>query len=221
MGTTGVDTRALVLDFGGPVLRTVFELVEEKPGSTAHDLLAGRGPMAPPEEPDPDWAALQAGEITEREYWVHRAAEWHEAGGGGADIRALVADLFEPARPGLVRDGARRLIRDARAAGIPVAILTNDMAAFHSQEWIAAMDVLAEVDLIVDGSVEGVLKPDPRLYQLLAERLDVPLDALVFLDDQGTNIRGAEALGIRSVWFDVPDPEASYAAVRTLLDLEV
>lgn len=219
MGASG--DRALVLDFGGPVLRSVFELAQEQPGTPAHDLLAGRGPLAPAERPDHDWAALQAGEITERQYWAQRAAQWHEAGGAGADIRALTAQLFEPARPGLVRDGARRMIRDAREADIAVAILTNDMAAFHSPEWIAAMDVLGEVDVIVDGSVEGVLKPDPRLYRITGERLGVALGNMVFLDDQATNIRGAEAVGIRSVWFDISDPATSFAEVRKLLDLEV
>jgi putative hydrolase of the HAD superfamily len=42
---------------------------------------------------------------------------------------------------------------------------------------------------------------------------------MVFLDDQRTNIRGAEALGIPSVWFDVADPGTSYAEVRKLLGL--
>jgi putative hydrolase of the HAD superfamily len=209
---------ALVLDFGGPVLLTVFELVAQSPGSPAHELLHGRGPLAPPGS-DPDWDELQAGRITERAYWAHRSQEWHAAGGEGRDIRALIAHLFEPARPELVRDGARALIRDARSAGIPVGILTNDMKAFHTDEWIAAMDVLQEVDVIVDGSVEGVLKPDPRLYELLGERLGVDLPDMVFLDDQATNIRGAEAIGIPSVWFDVVDPESSYAEVRKLLGL--
>lgn len=42
---------------------------------------------------------------------------------------------------------------------------------------------------------------------------------MVFLDDQTSNILGAEALGISSVWFDVTDPDTSYAEVRKLLEL--
>ena len=49
--------------------------------------------------------------------------------------------------------------------------------------------------------------------------LDVAFADMVFLDDQRTNIRGAEALGIPSVWFDVTDPDTSYAEVRKLLGL--
>jgi FMN phosphatase YigB (HAD superfamily) len=42
---------------------------------------------------------------------------------------------------------------------------------------------------------------------------------MVFLDDQMTNIRAAEALGIPSVWFDPAEPDTGFAAVRILLGL--
>lgn len=216
-----MTTQALVLDFGGPVLLTPFELVADEPGTPAYGLLHERGPLATPEHPDPIWQQLQAGRITERDYWAQRAVEWDALGGHGADIRTMIAHLYDPPRPSLVRDLARRLVADARAAGIPIGILTNDLRAFHSEEWIANIEIVGEVDVVVDGSIEGHLKPAPRLYELLSERLGVTFEDMVFLDDQSSNIRGAEALGIPSVWFDVADPNSSYAEVRKLLGLEV
>lgn len=210
---------ALVLDFGGPVLLTPFELVADQPGTAAHDLLHQRGPLATAEHPDPVWEELQAGRITERAYWDARAEQWHSSGGHGADIKVMIAHLYEPPRPALVREQARALVRDARTAGLPVGILTNDLRAFHSDEWIERIEIVGDVDVVVDGSVEGHLKPDRRLYELLSERLGVACADMVFLDDQRTNIRGAEVLGIPSVWFDVTDPDTSYAEVRKLLGL--
>jgi len=219
------STKALVLDFGGPVLLTPFELVEEFPGTPAHALLSQRGPMASEDLPDPDWLELQAGRITERDYWDHRSAEWAELLGGseaaeGQSIQDMMAHLYEPARASLVRPVALAAIRAARAAGHPVGVLTNDLSAFHSAEWIAAMEVLGEIDVIVDGSVEGFLKPDPRLYELMAERLGVGFDEMVFVDDQASNVRGAEALGIPTVHLDPRDPDTAYAQARKLLGLE-
>jgi putative hydrolase of the HAD superfamily len=214
-----VGARAVILDFGGPVLLTPFELVTGLRGTPAHELLFGRGPLATATRPDPEWAALQEGRITERAYWAHRAQEWHAAGGTGPDITAMIAHLYEPARPELVREQARALVRDARAAGHPVAILTNDLRAFHSQAWVDRIEIVGDVDVLVDGSVEGYLKPDRRLYEILADRLGVDFVDMVFLDDQMTNIRGAEALGIPSVWFDPADPGPGFAAVRNLLGL--
>ena len=210
---------ALVLDFGGPVLLTPFELVAHQPGTPVYDLLHQRGPLATAQHPDPVWEDLQAGRITERAYWDARAEQWHESGGEEPDIRAMIAHLYEPPRPELVREQARALVRDAREAGLRVGILTNDLRAFHTEEWIERIEIVGDMDVVVDGSVEGHLKPAPRLYELLAERLGVSYADMVFLDDQRTNIRGAEALGIASVWFDVTDPDTSYAEVRKLLCL--
>lgn len=217
--------KALVLDFGGPVLLTPFELVEEFPGTPAHALLSRRGPMASDVDPDPDWLELQAGLITERDYWDHRSADWAELAGGietvqTQSIQDMMAHLYEPVRASLVRPVARQAIREARAAGHPIGILTNDLSAFHSPEWIAAMDVLREIDVIVDGSVEGYLKPDPRLYELMSERLGVAFADMVFVDDQASNVRGAEALGIPTVHLDPRDPESAYDEVRKLLGLD-
>lgn len=210
---------ALVLDFGGPVLLTPFELVADQPGTPAYGLLHLRGPLATADRPDPAWEDLQAGRITERAYWDARAEQWHESGGHGPDIRSMIAHLYDPPRPELVREQARALVRDARAAGHPVGILTNDLRAFHSDEWIERIEIVGDVDVVVDGSIEGHLKPAPPLYELLSERLGVSFADMVFLDDQTSNIRGAEELGIPSVWFDVSDPDRSYAEVRKLLGL--
>lgn len=215
-----MPTPALVLDFGGPVLLTPFELVADQPGTPAHGLLHRRGPLAPADHPDHRWEQLQAGLITERDYWAERAVEWDQLGGHGTEIRSMIAHLYAPPRPELVRDQARAIVRDARSAGMAIGILTNDLRAFHSEAWIEQIEIVGDVDVVVDGSIEGYLKPDPRLYELLSERLEVPFADMVFLDDQSSNIRGAEALGISSVWFDVMDPDRSYAEVRKLMGLE-
>jgi FMN phosphatase YigB (HAD superfamily) len=41
----------------------------------------------------------------------------------------------------------------------------------------------------------------------------------VFVDDQPANAAGAEAAGLRAVWFDVTRPAASYETVRHALGL--
>jgi putative hydrolase of the HAD superfamily len=213
---------ALVFDFGGPVLVTPFELVEQLgPDAAAYRLLFERGPMAPQDRPDDDWAQLMAGRIRERDYWDHRAAEWAALGGEGESIREMIAHLYDPPRPELVRPGALDLIHGAKLAGHRIGVLTNDLRAFHSEEWIEQMHVLEDVDVMVDGSVEGYLKPDPRLYELMAERLGVGFGDMVFVDDQPTNVRGAEALGIPTVPFDPRDPATAYERIRVMLGLSV
>ncbi|ORY83131.1 HAD-like domain-containing protein [Protomyces lactucae-debilis] len=53
------------------------------------------------------------------------------------------------------------------------------------------------------GSVQVKLrKPDPRIYQLLLQRLDLPANQVVFLDDIGANLKAAKKEGIRTIQVD-------------------
>lgn len=211
---------ALVLDFGGPVLLTPFEVAAGEPEGVTHDLFFEQGPLATEARPDPDWAALQAGRLSERDYWARRAQAWHAAGGSEPSVPTMFDALYSPPGPRMIRPQAQALLTDAIAAGRPTAILTNDMRAFHTQDWIDGTAIIHTVDVMVDGSIEGVLKPDPALYRLLSQRLGVDFADMVFVDDQPHNIAGAEALGIPSVWFDVTDPDASFDRARTLMGLD-
>jgi putative hydrolase of the HAD superfamily len=99
-----------------------------------------------------------------------------------------------------------------------VAILTNDLAAFHGPEWMERVTVLGEIDVVIDGSVTHVLKPDPRAYEAALTALGDPdPGSVVFVDDQRGNLRGAEQCGLVTVWFDPVDVEGSVARVQAAL----
>ena len=42
-------------------------------------------------------------------------------------------------------------------------------------------------------------KPDPRIYRLALDAVDVDAEAAVFLDDHPANVEAAEALGMRGI----------------------
>ena len=186
---------ALVLDFGGPVLRTPFELVRggEKRAGLPPGSLAWSGPFDP--DADPDWRLQQAGGISEREYWRRRIEEFASLTGRAVEFTSLMGLLYDAPESELVRVQAAELIRDAKASGLVVAVLTNDLLAFHGEEWVAGLQVLRRVDLVVDGSVEGALKPEPAAYQLMLDRLSLLPSDLLFVDDQPANVGGQSRWG--------------------------
>lgn len=213
--------KALVLDFGGPVLRTPFELLRS--GERAVGLTPGTLDWTGPFDPaaDSDWRLMQDGGMTERAYWARKAEQFAELTGAPATFGGLMDVLFAAAESELVRPEAVDLIDAARAAGLAVAVLTNDMRAFHGDVWVARMRVLDLVDVLVDGSVEHVLKPDPRIYRLALERLRLHAADCLFVDDQPGNIAGALAVGMAAEWFDVTDPARTFSLVRDRLGLPV
>lgn len=202
------------------MLLTPFELraVGERSMGLAPGTLAWTGPFDP--AGDADWRAFQSGEMNERDYWARRCQEFHELTGEPAQVPAFMAHLYSGTEAELIRPGARALLTDAKAAGIPVGALTNDLYAFHDQSWIDRIGVIGEFDELVDGRRDGVMKPDPGAYRLIAERLGVAPEDCVFVDDQPVNLAGADAVGMRSVHLDPVHPETGFAEARRLLGLD-
>lgn len=54
-------------------------------------------------------------------------------------------------------------------------------------------------DAVVLSGEEGVVKPQPRIYEIAAERLEVELNECVMIDDVADNCAGADAVGMHAV----------------------
>ncbi|MCP3935612.1 MAG: HAD family hydrolase [Actinomycetia bacterium] len=210
---------ALVLDFGGVVTKTLFEthaLTEQALGLAA-GTLTWRGPFDP--ESDPEWRAMQAGEMTERDYWMLRTRETGQLIG---EDWTMMSDLLQAARSGAVDDFLRpealRAIDRWADRGRPVAILSNELDLFYGPRFRASLPFLDRITCIVDGTYTEILKPDPRAYELVCSALGLPPAACLMVDDQMRNIAGATKANMQTVWFDVTDPTAGFDRVISLLE---
>jgi epoxide hydrolase-like predicted phosphatase len=56
-------------------------------------------------------------------------------------------------------------------------------------------------DLLVLSHEVGILKPDKRIYELTVERLGLPGEACVFIDDQGKNLAPAAEFGMSTILY--------------------
>ena len=66
----------------------------------------------------------------------------------------------------------------------------------------SGIDVQSLFDVVVESAIEGVRKPEPRIYQIACERLSIEPSRAVFLDDLGANLKGARALGMHTIKVD-------------------
>ncbi len=207
---------ALLLDFGGVVLRTPFELVDGflRRNDLAPDALRWRGPFDL--DGDPLFAQVLSGSLREREYWRIRNQEVEALVGAAAGYPALHG-LFEVREEELIRPEMRALIDERMAAGHPVAILTNDLTHFHPQTWVDRISILHEVDHLIDLSHTDYLKPDPRAFEVAAAILGLEPGEILFVDDQPVNLDGARAAGKHHVHFDPTDVAGSVAKIRAHL----
>ncbi|MBX4926419.1 HAD family hydrolase [Rhizobium binae] len=212
--------RALILDFGGVVTRTLFEThgITERTLGLPRGSLTWLGPFDT--ATDPLWVKMQNREITERDYWLTRAGEVGRlVGENWADMQTFVRRA-RGAEPELVlRPEARDAILKAKKAGLKLAILSNELDLFYGVEFRKRFPLIDLFDVIADATYTKILKPDPRAYEQVLTELGLPREACVFVDDQKKNIEGAEAVGLPHVHFDVTRPAESYARALAMLGL--
>ena len=190
--------KAVIWDFGGVFTTSPFEAFNryEAARGLPKDLIRTINAT------DPDhnaWALFERAEIDaagfDALFLQESTARGHPV--RGADVLPL---LSGDVRPAMVE--ALRLCK----AAFKVGCITNNMAQGHG----AAMQVTTEganrtahimelFDHVIESSKAGVRKPDPRIYQMMCERLEVDPDACVYLDDLGVNCKPAAGLGMKAI----------------------
>ncbi|MBW9204618.1 HAD family phosphatase [Mumia sp. zg.B53] len=101
-------------------------------------------------------------------------------------------------------EGSVAIVQELRDAGVPLVALTNWSAELFGHAR-ARFEVLEAFDDIVVSGEEGCAKPDPRIFEVLAERLGRPLDGVVFTDDSPRNILAAGVAGMDAIPFTTPE----------------
>lgn len=211
--------RGLLLDIGGVVLRggpvLMARMVDEEPALAA--VVSGIGGIGGPG--DDLWHRMLRREVSERSYWATRSAELGRALGQEWTTRDLMARLYDRPREEYLVEATVDLMREVRAAGLPLAALTNDMRDFHGQEWVDQQDWVKLFDTVVDASVTGVMKPAPEAFAAGAAAIGLPPGDVVYLDDMPWNVEGALAAGLDAHRVDHHDPGSAIAWARARLGL--
>jgi 2-haloacid dehalogenase len=100
-------------------------------------------------------------------------------------------------------DESVTLLAELRATGYRVAALTN----WSAETYPVARErfpFLGWFDDVVISGVEGIAKPDPRMFALALERTGFEASRTVFIDDNRPNVDAARALGLHTVHFASP-----------------
>lgn len=134
--------------------------------------------------------------------WAQAVAELTEAHPSQVDLITAFHERWEETLKGPIDDSIT-ILHDLKKAGHPLYGLTNwSGETFPIAR--ARYDFFNWFDGIVVSGDEGMIKPDPKLYETLLERYDIDPKRAVFIDDNKANVDAAEALGIHGIHFHSP-----------------
>lgn len=144
---------------------------------------------------DPDWAAQDAGAISEDEMRDHirnrLPEELHEAA-------MNCYNAFERHMPDI--PDMQALALELKAEGHRIYVLSNANVRFA--DYLPGRAFFREFDGIVISAQEKLVKPDARLFRLALDRFGLRPEESLFIDDAQANVEGARAVGMAALRFD-------------------
>jgi putative hydrolase of the HAD superfamily len=97
--------------------------------------------------------------------------------------------------------GNREALARLAAAGFRMAIVSNSEGTIDAM--LDEVGLRGYFETVVDSAVVGAVKPDPRIFQIALERLDLgPADVMMVGDLPTADVFGPRALGIRAALVD-------------------
>jgi putative hydrolase of the HAD superfamily len=193
-----VTIQAVIWDFGGVFTTSPFEAFNRY--EAAHGLPKDFIRTVNATNPnDNAWALFERAQIDragfDLKFLEDSTALGHPV--RGADI---LPHLAGDVRPRMVE--ALKLCKSRYKTGC----ITNNMAQGHGPGMAASAEgasrtgsIMLMFDAIIESSKAGVRKPDPRIYLMMCELLDVEARACVYLDDLGINCKPAAQLGMTAI----------------------
>lgn len=196
---------AALFDFGGVILSSPFEAFARY--EEEHRLPAGfLRSVNSYDHHSNAWARLERNEISfddfDGAFAEESAALGHRV--PGRFVLELLAGDLRPAMVEVVRRCGERL---------KTGLLTNNVVSMGGDSPVA--HVVAMFDVVIESSVVGVRKPEPRFYEIACERLGIGPEEAVFLDDLGINLKPAREMGMTTI--KVGDPEVAIADLEEVV----
>lgn len=110
--------------------------------------------------------------------------------------------------------GAIDLLRDLKARGMRLGILTNGVSETHHEK-IALLQIAQYFDAIFLADEVGMVKPDPLLFAHACQKLDAsPAHSAMVGDRYERDIVGAIEAGLYSIWVNVRGETLPLGAVK-------
>ena len=209
---------AVLWDFGGVMTESPFVAFRrfEKERGLPADFLRGINAR---NHDNNAWARFERSELSPREFDEVFAAETRAA---GREVRGLdVVDLlYGEVRPAMVAAlrGCKRHYTNA--------CVTNNVSAGPgrgSERDPGRAGELKEIldlfDIVIESSKIGVRKPEVRFFERTCEKLGIAASQAVYLDDLGTNLKPARAMGMHTI--KVEDPAIAISELESILEISL
>jgi putative hydrolase of the HAD superfamily len=190
---------AVISDFGGVLTSPLIEsyaAVQESSGVPLEALGKAMAAIMDRDGSHPLFE-LETGRLSETQFLDGLSSELTEELGRPVSLHDFGDRFFEHLHP---NEPMLEFMRGLRDQGYKLGICTNNVREWEPL-WRAKLPVDEIFSVVVDSAFVGSRKPEPRIYEITLERLGVPAQAALLIDDIELNCTAARDVGMHAVWF--------------------
>lgn len=207
-----MSVAAIISDFGGvlttPLIQS-FVAFQDETGIPMEALGVAMQRIAERDGTHP-LVELETGRLSEASFLASLAEQLEPELGHRPQMHRFSEIYFDALHPNEpMIELMRELGRERR-----MALLTNNVREWEPL-WRAMVPIDELFEVVVDSAFVGCRKPEPRIYEIVLERLGLAAEACLFVDDVEINCQAAERLGMRVVHFR--DNEQAISEIRSAL----
>lgn len=182
--------RALVFDLDGTLVDSLPDLTE-----AVNDLMAANGLGPHPESAVSAMVGKGVPVLVQKAFGAHGVIVAGEA--LAAQVKTYLG-FYEPRATRLTRlfPHVAEMMGTLSGAGYQLAVCTNKPTAV-SREIVDSLGIGASIDVVIGGDSGVPAKPAPDMLWLVAERLGLPKEQLLFVGDSANDVASARSAGIR------------------------
>jgi putative hydrolase of the HAD superfamily len=208
------EIKAIVSDFGGvlttPLIQS-FMAFQDQTGITTETLGKAMQGATDANGGENPLFEMERGEITEVAFLDLLTESLEPLLGHHPEMHRFREIYFEALEPNAEMI---ELMRELKGEGYRMAMLTNNVREWEPL-WRSMLPVDEIFETVVDSAFVGCRKPESRIYALTLERIEMPAEACLFVDDVLINCEGARKAGLNAVHFQ--DNEQAIPEIRTAL----
>src|SRR5882757_9639384 len=176
----------VISDFGGvlttPLVQS-FAAVQDETGIAFEELAQAMARIDSEDGAHPLYE-LEKGNLTEADFLQKLGDSLEPVLGHRPELHRFSEIYFDALHP---NEPMIELMREAKQGGHRMALLTNNVREWEPL-WRTMLPVDEIFEEVVDSGFVGCRKPEPRIYEITVERIGVPVERCLFVDDLEVNI---------------------------------
>lgn len=114
-------------------------------------------------------------------------------------------------------DEVKFVLKELKQLNLKIGIISDTTPSL--QKTLETLNIGNYIDCYTSSTEAGVMKPDPKIYNLALSKLNLKANECIYVDDYDEEVKGAEKLGFKAFRINRNNLEKQYFDISSLIEI--